>query len=267
MNWHERLEIFVPVSGIGEFRMGDRLISFSAGDVLVVDNLKLHGLADFRGRERRAMTITFNSELIYNLGSPLSDFLYLIPFHCQSAAVCPVVRCGDSLSPAIHGAIKRLVRCYFDSSLGSYAHAGCKAYLLELLFHLSRHFEGAEVAQSEYLKQQERCRRLGRLLDYLQQHYTRKLSIQDAASMVGMSSSRFMKFFKQATGTTFVSYVTHVRLAHACDLLRGTDWPISEVAHRVGIPDQAYFDRRFKKHFNISPRNLRAQASSSVKEQ
>jgi AraC-like DNA-binding protein len=156
--------------------------------------------------------------------------------------------------------VEQLVRCYFDASILSYAQAGAKAYLLALLFHLSRHFQGAEIAHSEYMKQQERSRRLGRLFDHLEQQYARKLTVRQAAAMVGMSESRFMKFFKQATGTTFVSYLTHVRLAHACELLRSTDLPIGEIAARVGVSDQAYFDRRFKQHFHTSPRAIRAQA-------
>ena len=263
MNWHERLEIFIPLAGRGCFRMGDRAIDFSAGDILIVDNLKLHGLTDFRGRERLAMTITFNSDLIYNLGSPLADFVYLIPFHCMEEDLAPVVRSTDPQAKTIHTAVEQLVRCYFDERIGKYAQAGCKAYLLALLFHLSRHFQGAEIAHSEYVKQQERSRRLAQLFDYMQQHYARKLTIREAAAMVGMSTSRFMKSFKQATGTTFVSYLTQVRLAHACELLRSTSLPVGEIAARVGVPDQGYFDRRFKQHFHTSPRSMRAQGAMS----
>ena len=70
----------------------------------------------------------------------------------------------EPLAGPIHEALGRLIGCYFDPSGGSYMRIGCKAYLLELLFHLSRHFAGAEIAHSEYVKQQERALRLGREL-------------------------------------------------------------------------------------------------------
>lgn len=259
LNWHERLEIFVPLAGDGEFRMGDRDIAFHAGDVLVVDNLKLHGLRSLCGAGRRAMTITFNSEFVYNIASPLCDFAYLVPFHCQSEQVAPLVRREDSLAEPVRAALRRLVACYFDEAGGVYARLGCKAYLLELLFHLSRHFAGAEVAHSEYLRQQERARRLGCLFDHLQEHFASPLTIEQAARMVGMSESRFMRFFKQSTGTTLISYVTHLRLAHACVLLRDPDLPVAEIASRVGLADHTYFDRKFRQHFRTSPRAMRAQ--------
>ncbi|MPY86768.1 MAG: helix-turn-helix domain-containing protein [Luteitalea sp.] len=259
MNWHERLEIFVPLSGTGQFRMGDRVIDFAEDDVLVVDNLKLHGLGTFRGGDGLAMTITFNADLVYNIGSPLCDFAYLIPFHCQHDHISPVVGRDEPLAGPIHAAMARLVHCYFDPAHGWSARMGCKAYLLELLFHLSGHFAGAEVVHSEYVKQQERARRLGRLIDHLQQHYAERMSITQASRMVGMSGSRFMKFFKQATGRTFVSYVTHVRLVQACEMLRRTDHSVAEIAAAVGLPDHPYFDRKFKQYFRTSPRGMRAQ--------
>jgi AraC-like DNA-binding protein len=259
LNWHERLEIFVPLAGDGEFRMGDRDIAFRAGDVLVVDNLKLHGLRSLRGPDNRAMTITFNSDLVYNIASPLSDFAYLVPFHCQSERVEPRVRGDEPMAEPVRAALRRLVACYFDDARGGYAHLGCKAYLLELLFHLSRHFAGAEVAHSEYLRQQERARRLGRLFDHLQEHFALPLTIGQAARMVGMSESRFMRFFKRSTGTTLISYITQLRLTHACELLRDTDLPVADIASRVGLPDHTYFDRKFRQHFRTSPRAMRAQ--------
>jgi transcriptional regulator GlxA family with amidase domain len=119
------------------------------------------------------------------------------------------------------------------------------------------------VAHSEYVRHQARARRLGQLFEHLQQRYAEPLTIAQAARMVGMSGSRFMKFFKQATGTTFVSYVTHVRLAHACELLRETDLAVGDIAVRVGLNDHAYFDRKFKQHFKTSPRRMRALWSAS----
>jgi AraC-like DNA-binding protein len=262
MNWHERLEIFVPLSGTGRFRMGDRIIDFAQNDILVVDNLKLHGLHERPVGDGRAMTVTFNPDLVYNIASPPSDFAYLIPFRCQSEAVSPVIRNGEPIARRIHEPLAKLLECYFDPTGGTHTRLGCKAYLLEVLFHLSCHFDGAAVAHSEYVRQEERARRLGRLFDYLQQHYASPVTVTQAARIVGMSGSRFMKFFKQATGTTFVGYVTHIRLAHACELLRETDLAVSEIAARVGFADHAYLDRRFKQYFRASPRGMRAEWSA-----
>src|SRR5262245_38689156 len=51
--WHERLELFVPLDGPARFRMGGQDVDLARGDVLVVDNLKLHHVVDFPGFDTR----------------------------------------------------------------------------------------------------------------------------------------------------------------------------------------------------------------------
>jgi two-component system response regulator YesN len=72
-----------------------------------------------------------------------------------------------------------------------------------------------------------------------------------------------MKVFKQATGSTFLAYLTHVRLANACQLLRQMDLSVAEIAARVGFEDPAYFDRKFRQRFQSSPRAMRIKLLQS----
>jgi hypothetical protein len=179
-NWHERLEIFVGVAGDGLFHMGDRLLPFSPGDVIVVDNKKLHRTERITGRSRRAIVISFMPELVYAPGSPVCDMSYLTPFYCQVPGIDPVVRKGDARLSQIHEAINRLLRCYAERPQNLAARLGCKTYLLELLYQLSQHFAFAEAARSELLLQQQRARRLGNLLEYLSSFYGKRISVADA---------------------------------------------------------------------------------------
>jgi AraC-like DNA-binding protein len=256
-NWHERLEIYVPVEGEGLFRVGDRLVPFTAGDVLVVDNKRLHRTERIAGGRRRAIVITFLPGFVYSLGSPLCDLTYLSPFYCQGAELDPVVRKPAARLGPIHEAINQLLACYGERPFGTSAQIGCKTYLLSLLYHLAQHFAFAEVARTECLAQQQRGRRLGTLLDYLGREYQRRISVADAAAMVGMSESRFMRYFRSASGMTFVSYLTHIRLNNATRLLRESTLNIGEIATAVGFSDQSYFDRQFRAEFAVTPREYR----------
>ncbi len=112
---------------------------------------------------------------------------------------------------------------------------GARRHLLELLYQLSQHFAFAEAARSELLQQQQRARRLGNLLEYLELLYDKRISVADAAGMASMSESRFMRYFRAATGMTFVSYLTHIRLHNAARLLRETDLNIGQVADAMRV--------------------------------
>lgn len=263
-NWHERLEIFVPVAGRGEFRIGDRLVPFVPGDVIVVDNKTLHRTERIAGRDRRAIVISFLPEFVYTLSSPVSDVLFLSPFYCQVLDVDPAVRAAHPARQPLHRSISHLLAAYAGARTQPLAQLACKAYLLEILYHLAQHFSFAESARVECLQQQRRARRLGALLDHLAGHYADRISVADAAMLVGMSESRFMRYFRESSGMTFVSYLTHIRLNHAVRLLRESDLNISEVGSAVGFSDQSYFDRQFRAAFRVTPREFRLAHRSGV---
>ena len=56
---------------------------------------------------------------------------------------------------------------------------------------------------------------------------------------------------------TFNSYLLQLRMEHAKELLRTTDWKTFEVAEHTGYPDANYFSYSFKKHVGLSPKDYR----------
>lgn len=260
-NWHERLELWVSVAGGGRFRMGDRTLEFARGDVIVVDNLNLHGVVDCRGPLCTGVVITFMPELICGPGSYPCDSVYLTPFYWRTPEVDPVLRAADKLSGRVHSALGRMVECHLaGSALGHARQAGCKVYLLEALYHLAQHFRLPEASVLDFHGLRRESLQFGRLYEHLLENFAEPITVSAAASMVGMSEFRFMQFFKKATGMTFVKYLTHLRLAHAHRLLTATDLSISEIAVSVGFSDQSYFDRRFRQHYGETPRKVRESA-------
>jgi AraC-like DNA-binding protein len=103
--------------------------------------------------------------------------------------------------------------------------------------------------------------RLKALFEHVREHYAERLTVAQAAHMVGMSQPQFMKTFKKVAGMTLVAYLNHVRLANGSRLLRETDLTIAEIATDVGFSDQSYFDKRFKRAFGRTPREFRAGLS------
>ena len=138
------------------------------------------------------------------------------------------------------------------------AACGCKAFLLQFLFELGRRFPASELQHWEFIRQQQRSLRLKALFDHVRDHYSERLTVGQAAHMVGMSQAQFMKTFKKVAGMTLVAYLNHVRLANGSRLLRETDLTIAEIATNVGFSDQSYFDKRFKRAFGRTPREFRA---------
>ena len=253
--WHERLELFIPLDGRTLFRMGAETVELHRGDLLVVDNLRLHHVVDFRGFDTRAVVISFRPEFVYSLGSSSFDYAFLLPFYSRAdlgARVLSLPREQDTT-----GALRRLLECRFAAVDGPVQRAGCKAFLLQLLFELGRKYPAPQHMHWEFVRQQHRRTRLTALFEYVREHYAERITVAEAAHMVGMSEPQFMKTFKRVAGMTLVAYLNHVRLANGSRLLRETELTIAEIASQVGFSDQSYFDKRFKRAFGRTPREFR----------
>jgi AraC-like DNA-binding protein len=255
--WHERLELFLPLDGSARFRMGAQEVGLQRGDLLVVDNLKLHHVVDFPGFDTRVIVISFQPEFVYSLGSPSCDYLFLLPFYTQLERRPHVLRMGDAAAPPVHAALRALLECYFAGTRRPFNQAGSKVYLLEVLYHLARRFRSSESMKWKFLRQQERSLQLKPVFDHITRHVTERISVAAAARLAGMSAPRFMKTFKQVAGTTLVAYLNHARLAAAARLLRESDRTVAEIANATGFADQSYFDRRFKRAFGTTPKDFR----------
>lgn len=100
-------------------------------------------------------------------------------------------------------------------------------------------------------------------IDYIHEHYSEQLTLNDVASHVYVSTSYLSRMFKKELGKNFVDYLNGLRIEKAKELLRDPRYKTYEVAEVVGIPDAHYFSRLFKKYEGLSPTEYR---DSSVDE-
>lgn len=90
-------------------------------------------------------------------------------------------------------------------------------------------------------------------LEYIQNNYEKGISLDEMASLCNISSSYFSKLFHKVTGDTFANYINQVRVEKACELLSGTDTPITMIALDLGFEDSSYFNKVFKRITGVTP--------------
>jgi AraC-like DNA-binding protein len=103
----------------------------------------------------------------------------------------------------------------------------------------------------------ERCR------SYLNTHFSSLKSINDLANECNVSSAYLARLFKRYTKTPPSNLLLHYKMNYAAELLMAGDHLVKEVADKVGIDDQYYFSRSFKKFFGVSPKNFSNTLSRS----
>ncbi len=89
-----------------------------------------------------------------------------------------------------------------------------------------------------------------------------RLSLDDICEELGISVSYLSLLFRKNLDTTFVKYLTKIRIDRACELLRLTGDKIVDIAGRCGYNDVYYFSHSFKKSMGLSPKKYREEALS-----
>jgi len=84
-------------------------------------------------------------------------------------------------------------------------------------------------------------------------------TITEYAKALGVTPNHLNKVVKARTGRTASEWVQISRINYAKYLLRDNSLSIVDVAERVGIFDQSYFSRFFKKHVGQSPSEYRSR--------
>ncbi len=123
--------------------------------------------------------------------------------------------------------------------------------LLTLLMEQSWHPESVAVSR----KRME----LVEIKNYLDEHYTEKVTLDDLAERFFINKFYLSKIFKETYGTTVNNYLISKRITRAKQLLRFTDMTVDEIGATVGMGDANYFSRMFRKVEGSSPSEYRKQ--------
>ena len=92
---------------------------------------------------------------------------------------------------------------------------------------------------------------------YFSEHYNENISIEGYAKAHHMSTSWFIRNFKQYTGSTPMQYILAKRIYNAEALLKSNQYNVTEIATIVGYDNPLYFSRLFKKAKGLSPTEYR----------
>lgn len=94
---------------------------------------------------------------------------------------------------------------------------------------------------------------LVRALAFIETSFERQIQLSEVADAAHVSTAYLSKLFSDHLGSTFVDYLTEIRVGHAEQLIRENRLTVKEVAYAVGYQDPNYFSKIFRKTVGMSP--------------
>ncbi len=104
-----------------------------------------------------------------------------------------------------------------------------------------------------------------RALRFMDENYHRPdLLLKHVAAAVHVSPSHLAHVLRTRVGTSYVKYLTLLRIEEAKRLLAETDLTIAAIAAQAGYDDPAYFHRVFRRETGMTPSQYRQRTGASV---
>ncbi len=132
----------------------------------------------------------------------------------------------------------------------------CLPHIMALFRLLSRHTSPAQ--NDPAIHTQFKGSSLQELINWTNQNYARKITIDEVAKLSGYSKYHFCSRFKALTGMTYMNYLNSVRVSHACLMLRNGD-SVQTVCRNTGFENTSHFIQIFKRIQYITPHQYATQ--------
>ena len=247
LHWHKSMEIIYIKKGRGQAQVDLQTMDAEGGDIFILPPGTLHALYGIPGNVMEYENIIFDVEF---LGSGTADICaqqYLVPLAAGRLALPCRLQAGHPEYASVSACLADAE--YLCGERGPGYELGVKAVMLRLLFLLMR------MQPETILTESPRTARLKAVLQRVEEEYATPLTVEQMAESCGCSTSHFMRWFKQMTGSTFTAYLNERRLAVAAERLRQSADSILFISN---------FNRQFKARYGVTPREYRRSGNSQA---
>lgn len=249
MHWQDSVEIIYIKQGEGYVQIDLDTYVAKAGDIFLILPGHIHGI---RHRDRMRMeyeNIIFDLSFLGNSLFDICSHKYWQPLMNEKLSLPSYINTEHPLNEKIRFHLDTSDYLCSKKSKGyELAVKGNLMNIFSLLFEMSDTSKVTGTANIAKIKF---------VLSKIENHYDKKLTIDSIAADCGYSSSHFMRWFKEMTGTSFTEYLIEYRLGKAAHELKLTNDTILEIAQRTGFDNISNFNRLFKKRLGVTPSHFR----------
>lgn len=249
LHWQESAEVIFIKKGTGQVQLGMEIFSANPGDIFFIPPGTLHALRGIGGKRMEYENLIFEVDFLGGGAADVCAGKYLVPL--AAGRLVPAVSLTSGCE-GYHEALDCLqeTEALCEKRTVGYE-LGVKAEMLRLIFLLVRLYPEPVQGDSPDTE------RLKRVLYQIEKGYREPLSVAMTAQSLGWSSSHFMRWFKQMTGSSFIAYLNERRLAAAAEALRKSDDKILVIAESAGFQNLSNFNRQFKARYGVTPKEYR----------
>ena len=229
MHYHDTFCISYIHSGIEQTRLTDKTLLCEAGSISITHPFEVHATPVLD----KDIRVSF--ETLYLADDLVRHFLNGATLHFSNRVL---------QSP-------QLVQCFFALKTA----------------YLRKDPKKVETCLHAFIKQLQRysdlisdpyndcIKNFNEINQYIENHLTRKISLDDLARMANINKFGFVKKFRIETGMTPMNYFMMKKI-QAAKATIGKDSELTQIAYNYNFTDMAHFSKAFKRYIGIAPKTF-----------
>lgn len=247
LHWHDEFEIIYVVYGSGVISVNGKRFPCAPCDIVLIPPGAVHSISRKGDSHLAYYNILFSLSLLEENPESLCSRKFLSDFSNNVHLKEYYLSSGSDMNALILPLVKSLSDLW-EKDDTEYALL-IKARIFEIMHNIRNQI--LDKKESELSRIQ--TERLKKIISFINLHFTERITVCDAAEVLNLSESRFMKVFREDTGTSFIKYLNDFRLESAAEQLIDGNFSVTEVAFQNGFENVSYFIRSFRKKFGCSP--------------
>lgn len=245
---HRALELVVIKKSTGTLFVGDAIVDFKPGDVVLIgENLPHMWLNDDLYFEEDPTKMAEAIAVHFNLDFLGVSFFETTELH-RIKKMFNKAQYGlkfNQVSKEIYRGLDNLLnQSGFDSLINLLR-------ILQLLTKTNHEVLVSFGFTSTFSTSNDEV--LDKAYHYIYNNFNRPISATNVADAIHMNPSAFSRYFKKIHHKTFTRYLNELRIGYACKLLLENKLSITAICYDCGYNNVSNFNRQFKKIKGMSP--------------
>lgn len=248
---HRAMELLLVTEGIFELGIYDNMYHMEKGDFAIIFPGLVHYFQNFRSIPGQAIFLWASPALSGRFLQQLEDY----------TPETPILKAED-LHPDIPYAMQRLAENPMKDPQSMLPEAWLQIILERSIPELTLSESGKNGSGKNKSDKNGRTDLLHQIVSYVSEHFREPLSLESIGHALGVSPYSISRIFSNIYHKNFRQYLGELRLEYAVNLLLYTDQNLTDISLNAGFGSQRSFNRLFREHYHLSPREFRKTAGT-----
>lgn len=251
-HWHDEIEVVLVVEGATKVECLNTFDVVGTGEMIFINANTLHKLTNHGTEDCRILNVVFSPKILGGGDFGLIYKKHVLPVINNKELMFYKFSTNKSWQKQIINELAEAFKVWDEKRADREFYMNIALMKFWHIFCLNQQ---NITSTKDVSKSNEQ--RVHTLLNFIHSHYEERISIADISLAANISDSECYRIFRNALGCSPNSYLLNYRLRKSALLLTETSRQIADIAYASGFNCSAYFSKKFKQSFDVTPLQFR----------